>query len=121
MILQALMAYYEALAARGEISPPGWGPAKISFALCISKDGRLEQVASLQSESERGKPRPRTMQLPAAIKRTVGIASNFLWDNAGYLLGVDNKGNPERSLKCFACCRLLHQESGGPGPAGLFQ
>lgn len=110
MILQALLAYYEALAARGEISPPGWGPAKISFALCISKDGRLEQVASLQSESERGKPRPRTMQLPAAVKRTVGIASNFLWDNAGYLLGVDNKGKPERSLKCFACCRLLHQQ-----------
>jgi len=28
MILQALTRYYEDLLSRGEIAPPGWGPAQ---------------------------------------------------------------------------------------------
>ena len=42
------------------------------------------------------------------VKRTVGIAANFLCDNSGYILGADNKGNPQRSLACFAACKALH-------------
>ena len=34
MILQALVDYYEALAAKGRVAKPGWGIAKISYALC---------------------------------------------------------------------------------------
>ena len=48
------------------------------------------------------------MELPAAVKRTLGIEPNFLWDNAGYLLGIDGKGKPERSRKCFEASRRLH-------------
>ncbi len=113
MILQALTAHYETLVARGELASPGWSKAKISYALCINGAGELEDTVSLQVESTRGKKKvlvPREMDLPAAVGRTVGIASNFLWDHSGYLLGVDNKGKPRRSMECFEACRQLHKE-----------
>lgn len=99
MILQALTQYYEDLLHRGEIAAPGWSPAKISFALCLDKDGQVTQIINIQQPSENGKAQmPQTIRnLPAPVKRTVGIASNFLWDNSTYLLGVDQKGKPKRS------------------------
>lgn len=112
MILQALTEYYRTLADRGEISPPGWGQTKVSYALCIGADGALEQVVSVQTEQKKGKKTvlaPRPMMLPAPVKRTVGIAPNFLCDNSGYFLGVDNKGKPQRALECFQACKALHE------------
>lgn len=53
---------------------------------------------------------PRSMSLPAPVKRSSGIASNFLWDNSSYILGVDEKGKPQRSLECFAACKALHHK-----------
>lgn len=111
MILQALTRYYEDLLKRGEIASPGWSPAKISFALCLDKDGQVTQVIPTMEEVTMGKKtalRPQSMVLPAAVKRTAGIASNFLWDNSAYLLGVDQKGKPERSRDCFRAAASLH-------------
>ena len=120
MILQALTQYYDALNARGEIDAPGWGKPKISYALCLRENGEPMQVIPLLHEVEVGKKkvlRPREdIRLPAAVKRSSGIASNFLWDNSTYLLGVDNKdkedkkNKPERSLQCFKAAAALHHE-----------
>ena len=113
MILQALTEYYRTLENSGQISPLGWGEAKVSYALCIGLEGALEQVVSLQTEQKKGKKtvlRPQIMRLPAPVKRTVGIVPNFLCDNASYLLGVDNKGKPQRTLECFLACKALHEE-----------
>lgn len=113
MILQALTQLYEDLAARGDISRPGWSKAKISYALCLSKDGSLIQVIPQFAEEQAGKKtvlRPQTKELPAAVTRSSGVLSNFLWDNSSYLLGVDEKGKPERSLECFRACAKLHHE-----------
>lgn len=120
MILQALTQYYDALNARSEIDAPGWGKPKISYALCLRENGELMQVIPLLHEVEAGKKkvlRPREdIRLPAAVKRSSGIASNFLWDNSTYLLGVDNKdkedkkNKPERSLQCFKAAAALHHE-----------
>ena len=52
MILQALTQYYEDLLHRGEIAAPGWSPAKISFALCLDKDGQVTQIINIQQPSE---------------------------------------------------------------------
>ena len=111
MILQALTQYYETLVQAGVLAGPGWGPVKASYALSIAADGTLEQVTSIQTEQLRGKKTvlaPQVLTLPAPVKRTVGIAANFLCDNSGYILGADNKGNPQRSLACFAACKALH-------------
>ncbi|MDO5142965.1 MAG: type I-C CRISPR-associated protein Cas8c/Csd1 [Eubacteriales bacterium] len=113
MILQALTDYYRALAESGQIDPPGWGQAKVSFALYLRTDGALERVMPLQTEQQRGKKTvlaPQLMRLPAPVKRTVGIAANFLFDHSGYLLGVDNKGKPQRTAQCFAACKALHEQ-----------
>ena len=112
MILQALTRYYEDLLAQGKIDAPGWAPAKISFALYLDENGGLTQVVPTMEDVTKGKKtvqQPQSMALPAAVKRTVGIAANFLWDNSSYLLGIDQKGRPERSRNCFAAAAKLHQ------------
>ena len=109
MILQALLDYYEELASQGKIARPGWAKAKVSWALEIDGEGRLLDVLPLRSPSRDGKKMlPREMELPAPAKRTVGILPNFLWDNASYILGKDNKGKPKRTAECFDAARELH-------------
>ena len=115
MILQALTRLYEDLVSRGEISKPGWSEAKISYALCLEADGTLTQVVPLFVEEQAGKKtvlRPRNMKLPAAVSGRTGLSvkPNFMWDNSSYMLGVDEKGKPERSLKQFRACAKLYHE-----------
>ena len=109
MILQALVDYYEELASQEKIARPGWARAKVSWALEIDGEGRLLDVLPLRSPSRDGKKMlPREMELPAPVKRTVGILPNFLWDNASYILGQDNKGKPKRTAECFDAAKELH-------------
>lgn len=111
MISQALTAYYKTLADKGEISPPGWGLVNVSFVLCINDSGALERVISVQSEQPRGKKMvlaPKSILLPAPVKRSSGVSANFLCDNSSYLLGIDSKGKPERALECFHASKNLH-------------
>ena len=111
MILQALTRYYEDLLAQGKIDAPGWAPAKISYALYLDENGELIQVVPTMEEVPKGKKtvlQPQSKPLPAPVKRASNIASNFLWDNSSYLLGIDQKGKPERSRECFAAAAKLH-------------
>lgn len=113
MILQALVRHYEDLAAQGKIAPPGWSQVKVSCALYLDDSGQLVRAASVKTEQAQGKKTvlaPQLMDLPSPTKRTVGIAPNFLCDNSSYILGIDNKGNPQRALDCFAACKALHEE-----------
>ena len=113
MILQALVEHYEDLAAQGKLARPGWSDSNISYALYINDDGALEQAVSLKREEERGKKKvlaPRPMSLPAPVKRSSGVVSNFLWDNSSYILGIDEKGKPQRSMACFTACKALHHK-----------
>ncbi|HAB94229.1 MAG TPA: type I-C CRISPR-associated protein Cas8c/Csd1 [Lachnospiraceae bacterium] len=109
MILHALVDYYEDLRAAGKIPGPGWGKAKINYALYIDDNGDILQAASVMDVADGGKKKiPRIMDVPAPVKRAVDIKSNFLWDNSSYILGVDSKGKPERAEKCFHECKELH-------------
>jgi CRISPR-associated protein Csd1 len=47
-------------------------------------------VLDLRDTSTR-KAMPRSIQVPRAVKRTVAIAPNFLWDKASYVLGVGDR------------------------------
>lgn len=60
--------------------------------------------------AEKGKKLvPQVLTLPAAVKRSVGIASNFLWDNAAYILGITaERDKAERALRCREACAKLH-------------
>ncbi len=111
MILQALARYYEDLLSRGEIAAPGWSPTGISYALCLDGTGALVQVIPTMQEELAGKKtvlRPQRMVLPAPVKKASGVSSNFLWENAGYLLGVKQGEDAARSRKCFQTAAALH-------------
>ncbi len=55
---------------------------------------------------------PRPLRAPQGVKRTVGIAANFLWDHTGYVLGADGKGKPERLRETFAAFKTLAHQLG---------
>lgn len=104
MILQALVDYYELLAKANKIPKPGYCIANVSYALDLSKNGELVGIIPLKLQVERGKKQvevPRKMEVPEQSKKTVGIIANFLCENSGYMLGIDNKGKPERAKNCF--------------------
>lgn len=110
MILQALCNYYDALAQRGEVTPPGWSLAKVSFALDIDERGTLHGVIPLKTTPEGSKKElPQSLPVPEQVKKTSGVSANFLCENSAYFLGVDSKGKPERTLQCFEAARELHQ------------
>ena len=104
MILQTLVEYYDQLLEEGVpgVAKPGWCPRSVSYMLDLSPEGEL--AAIVPAEDKRGWQR----MVPEQAKRTVGIEANLLCDNASYLLGVDAKGKPERSLQCFAAARERH-------------
>ncbi len=116
MILQALTRYYEDLLKRGEIAAPGWSPAKISFALCLDKNGQVTQVIPTMEEVTMGKKtvlRPQSMILPSAVEKTSNsyLLSNFLWEDSSHFLGVDQKCNikpSKHSIIAFSTAANLH-------------
>ena len=82
-ILQALDSYYHRLDG---VAGPGWSPEKFGWCIVLGKDGAVVDVDNLH-DSNGKKPRPKIYVVPAAVKRTVGIAPNFLWDKTAYVLG----------------------------------
>ena len=111
MILGALVDYYEILAAAGEISKPGYCMANVSYALNLSEDGKLLGIIPLKIPVVRGKKTievPQRLEVPEQEKKTVGINANFLCENSGYVLGINNKGKPDRTRQCFERFRELH-------------
>lgn len=127
MILQALVKYYEDLLEKGEIPRPGWGTTRVSFELNLDREGNIIDLVSLKVQKEKGKKvvyEPRSMTVPQPVKRAVNISPNFLCDNSTYVLGIDEKGNPERTKQCFdAFCelhtKLLHEVHSDPAKAIL--
>ncbi|HZH28048.1 MAG TPA: type I-C CRISPR-associated protein Cas8c/Csd1 [Azospirillaceae bacterium] len=85
-VLQALNRYYDRMAARGEAEAPGYSREKIGFAIVLSPDGAVVDVLDLRQPNGR-KLLPRVLEVPAAVKRTVAILPNRLWDKSSYVLG----------------------------------
>lgn len=111
MILQALAEYYDAKQKMGEIVREGWSPVRISYALVLNKEGQIIEVMPLRQQIQKGKKMtegPKSFEMPQAVIRASNIKANFLWDTSSYILGVDEKGKPERSKQCFEASRELH-------------
>ena len=112
MILHALTSYYERLAEQERVARPGWGSAKVSYAIELNADGTILQVFSLLREPENGKNGkwiPQVFSVPLPFKRSSGVKANFLCDTSGYIFGADQKGNVDRAAECFAASKALHQ------------
>lgn len=101
MILQALNDYYGRLREDPESGVPefGFGRQGVHFCLILDDDGNLVgNPMDLRDE----KGRPKRIEVPGPVGRTVGVCSNFSWDNTGYVLGADGKGKPDRAKETHA-------------------
>lgn len=89
MILEALTRQYQRLIERDEpgLSPYGYSPEKISYAIVLSTEGEPVGVQSLL-DTRGKKPLPQSLSVPQPEKRTSGVKPNFLWDKTSYVLGV---------------------------------
>lgn len=111
--MQALVKHYEDLLERGEIPRPGWGTARVSFSLNLDQEGNIIDLISLKVQKEKGKKvvyESRSMTVPQPVKRSVDINPNLLCDNSTYVLGVDEKGKPDRTSQCFDAFCELHRK-----------
>lgn len=106
MLLQSLVKLYEAWAEKGEIEKLGWNPVKISYGISFDQEGNVDEIIHLKTNAPKGnKEIPSLISLPMPVKRSVGVASNFLYDNATYVFGYDNSNKPDRAKQCFDCFR----------------
>ncbi|GBC63962.1 type I-C CRISPR-associated protein Cas8c/Csd1 [Desulfonema ishimotonii] len=115
MILQALDGYYKRLADDPEknISVQGFGTQKFYFGLLINKNGELLENSVIDlRETPKKKPLPILLNVPQEMEERSGskVAPHFLWDNTGYVLGVDDKGKPEKALKKFDAFKDFHHQ-----------
>jgi CRISPR-associated protein Csd1 len=118
MILQSLYNYYQILLKDDslDIAPPGYSMANVSFALNLSPTGELLDIFPFTTKFFDGKKERernyRRMVVPEQVKRSSGIAANFLCDNAAYVLGLSGKDakDSEYAQKRFATFRELNTE-----------
>lgn len=110
MILNALVQCYENLATKEKVPKRGYSRVKVSYALNLSTEGQLMNIIPLKIPVEQGKKivlKPREHIVPEHVMRSSGVSANFLCDNSGYMLGIDKKGKPKRTLNCFNSCKRL--------------
>lgn len=94
MILQTLNDYY--LRKMNDPDPAkrlpvfGFEDKEIPFILELAVDGRLMGIKDTRTVEGKKKIATRYL-VPKGVKKTSGIASNLLWDNAEYVLGLPDK------------------------------
>ena len=118
MILQSLYNYYQILLKDDslDIAPPGYSAANVSFALNLSSTGELLDIFPFTTKYFDGKKERernyRRMIVPEQVKRSSGIAANFLCDNAAYVLGISDKEAKDTlyAQKRFEAFRELNTE-----------
>ena len=104
-ILQALDSYYHRLPG---VAEPGWSPEKFGWCIVLNRQGELVDIEDIHDLLGK-KPRPKLYPVPAAVKRTVGIAPNFLWDKTAYALGR-TAGEGRRTAQEHAAFVTTHIE-----------
>lgn len=108
MILQALNDYYRRKQAADPdaLAPDGFEFKEIPFVIVLNPDGSVHDIRDTRSGEGRAR-RAKRYTVPKAVKRTVGIAANLLWDNAEYTLSLacEGRGTTQedlaRRLACF--------------------
>lgn len=103
-MLAALVRAYDRLP---DAPPFGFSAEKIGFCVVLSPDGSVVSVEDLRGDDK--KRSPRMLLVPRAVKRTAGIAPNFLWDKSAYVLGV-TAGEGKRTADEHAAFRARHGE-----------
>lgn len=107
MILQALAAYYDRLAANptSGIAPIGWVDKPIGWIVRLDSEGKPKAL-ECTCEMEGKKREAHVYRVPEGEHKQ-GINPRLLWDNAEYALGVSKEGakNPEKAAEKAAAFR----------------
>ncbi|WP_311031721.1 type I-C CRISPR-associated protein Cas8c/Csd1 [Mesorhizobium koreense] len=114
-ILASLARAYERLP---DAPPFGYSVQNIGVIVGLNEDGTVASVTPwFDGEGKKRKPRP--MLVPQPVKRTAGIAPNFLWDKTSYVLGVTS-GEGKRTADEHAAFKERHEkELAGTDDPGL--
>jgi CRISPR-associated protein Csd1 len=108
-IFAALTRAYDRMADRGEVPPFGYSYEKIGFLISLDEDGTPLSVIDLR-DGEGRKKRARLMAAPQPVKRTSGVAPNFLWDKTSYVLGI-TAGEGKRLAEEHAAFVARHEKA----------
>lgn len=103
-ILASLVRAYERLP---DAPPFGFSTEKIGFVVTLRADGSPAHVIDLRGDDKRRTPA--ALFVPQAVKRTVGIAPNFLWDKTAYALGV-TAGEGRRTAQEHDAFKARHRD-----------
>jgi CRISPR-associated protein Csd1 len=100
MILQALHDYYQRKTTEpgSDLAPFGFEWKELPFIIELDSTGKLIQIEDTR-ESEGRKKVAKSFMVPQGVKKTSGVASNLLWDNAEYVLGLDTRDKPDRVIQ----------------------
>lgn len=104
-ILASLVRAYERLP---DAPPFGYSMQNVGVIVSLNEDGSVANVIDWR-EGEGKKKKPRPMLVPQPVKRTVGIAPNFLWDKTSYVLGV-TAGEGRRVADEHAAFKERHEK-----------
>lgn len=110
MIVQSLVRYYDILAGDDSVKIPmtGYSPAKVSFALVISKDGDLTNILDLRTDGK--KKQPKIMEVPYQKSRAVSVTPYFACDNAKYIFGIEKiKEDPKKGYSSEDFLTILEE------------
>ena len=91
MILNALSDLYYQLVTKGVLAEPGWTPFKVAIGISLDETGQTRKLIPLKVEEKEEKKTvlaSQPLNVPTAVKRSVEISSNFLYDNANYIVGI---------------------------------
>ncbi len=105
-ILASLVRAYDRLPDAPAI---GYSTEKIGFLISLNADGTVAHVIDVRTGEGKKKSAALTM-VPQAVKRTVAIAPNFLWDKSSYVLGV-TAGEGRRVAAEHAAFVQRHREA----------
>jgi len=114
-ILSSLAKAYERLP---DAPPFGYSSEKIGVVVSLNGDGTVAHVIDWR-EGEGRKARPRMMLVPQPVKRTAGIAPNFLWDKTSYVLGVTAGEGKRTADEHAAFVKRQVEAIGDSGDEGL--
>ena len=105
-MLTSLHRAYE----RMEDAPPfGYSDERIGVVIVLDGEGRVTSVTDWRDTGAKKRP-PRPMLVPRGVKRTVGIAANFLWDKTAYALGL-TAGEGKRLAAEHEAFVAMHEEA----------
>ncbi len=96
MLIKALCDYYDVLADEGKVLPDGYSLVKVHYKICLTPDGKIDEIISCQSIEpvigKNGKTKdkyvPKEVWMPIRTEKP-GIDANIIEHRPTYIFGLN--------------------------------